>query len=199
MLRPTIAATVPDAARPDDVRRNVELKASDPSPARTLEICRALGAADHGELWQRDTYFRVLTGGLKLREQRPGAPHLIQFERPDVPEERESRYRLVDVTDGEAMRAALSAALGVRVTVAKRRRLLIWRDVRIHVDEVDGLGTFVELEAVAPAGSDLARERRLVAELRRALAITDDRLVPHGYADLLLVSRRARETSAGGA
>jgi adenylate cyclase class 2 len=167
-------------------RRNVELKARDADPARSLEICLTLGAEDRGELWQRDTYFQVAHGGLKLREQTPGAPHLIQFARADEPQARESRYRIVEVAgDAETLVAALDAALGVRGVVEKRRRLLLWRDVRIHLDVVERLGTFVELEAVAPPASDLTVEHARVAELREALGIVDERLVERGYAALL--------------
>jgi adenylate cyclase class 2 len=166
-------------------RRNVELKARDADHVRSLAICRKLGAEDHGELWQRDTYFAVPHGGLKLREQRPGRPHLIQFERADQAQERESRYRIIEVDDAGTLVAALDDALGVRGAVEKSRRLFLWRDVRIHLDTVERLGTFVELEAVAPPHSDLVLEHERVAVLREALAITDDRLVPLGYAALL--------------
>jgi len=74
-------------------RRNIELKAHDPDPVHSLEVCRTLGAGDHDEIWQRDTYFQVANGGLKLREERPGRPHLIQFQRANEPQQRESRYR----------------------------------------------------------------------------------------------------------
>jgi adenylate cyclase class 2 len=168
-----------------DVRRNIELKARDATPERSLEICRELGAEDRGELWQRDTYFTVNHGGLKLREQRPGTPHLIQFERADEPQERESRYRVIAVDDAAELSAALGASLGIRGVVTKRRRLYLWRDVRIHLDNVEGLGMFIELEAVAPPASDLTHEHHLIAELRDAFDITDDRLVAHGYADQL--------------
>ncbi len=167
-------------------RRNIELKARDPTPDASLEVCRSLGAEDHGEIVQRDTYFEVATGGLKLREERPGRPHLIQFERTNEPQQRESRYRTIEVDDGAVLCAALAAAIGIRGVVAKRRRLLLWRNVRIHLDCVEQLGSFVELEAVAPPDSDLTHEHGLVAELRVALAITDDRLVELGYAEQLL-------------
>jgi adenylate cyclase, class 2 len=166
-------------------RRNIELKATDQSPIRSLEVCRALGAVDHGEIWQRDDYFEVAHGGLKLREERPGRTHLIQFERASEPQQRESRYRIVEVDDGAVLRAALASAVGVRATIVKRRHLFLWRNVRIHLDNVEQLGAFIELEAVAPPNSDLANEHQLVAELRGALAITDDRLVALGYAEQL--------------
>ncbi len=149
-------------------------------------MCEALGAEDRGEIWQRDTYFEVRRGGLKLREERPGGPHLIQFERAREARQRESRYRIIEVDDASVLREALMAALGTRGEVVKRRRLFLWQGVRIHLDEVEGLGRFVELEAVAPADSDLVNEHRLVVELRTALEITDERLVALGYAEQLL-------------
>lgn len=165
--------------------RNVELKASDPDPGHSLEICSALDAEDNGVLWQRDTYFNVRVGGLKFREQEPGHPHLIQFERADEPQQRESRYRIVEIHDAQTLLAALSAAIGTTVVVTKRRHLFLWGDVRIHLDEVEGLGSFIELEAVARRESDLEHEHRLVEQLRDAFSITHDRLVAIGYADQL--------------
>ena len=166
-----------------DFHRNIELKARDPDPARSLRVCGELGAEDHGELWQRDTYFVVPQGKLKLREQQPGSPHLIQYDRADQPQQRVSRYRVAVVDHPAAVKAVLDAALGVRVVVEKRRRLFLFGSVRIHLDDVDGLGRFLEFEAVAPPDSDLAEERRLVAELRATFAITDCLLVATGYAD----------------
>ena len=166
-------------------RQNVELKATDRDPTGSLAACRRLGAEDHGELRQRDTYFRVPNGRLKVREQRPGGAQLIQYARADQAQERESRYRIVEVDDPAALIEALGAALGVAVIVTKHRHLFLWQGVRIHLDEVDGLGHFVELEAVADPASDLSREHRLVDELRSALGITDARLVARGYADQL--------------
>jgi homotetrameric cytidine deaminase len=87
------------------------------------------------------------------------------------------------VPDPDGLRAALAETDGVDVVVAKRRRLLLWETVRIHLDEVDGLGSFVELEAVAEPDSDLTREQRQVAQLREALRIGDDALREGSYAD----------------
>jgi adenylate cyclase class 2 len=168
-----------------DPRRNVELKARDPDPAWSLGVCRALGAEDHGTVRQRDTYFNVAGGALKLREESPGATQLIQYERAERAQPRESRHRSVEIPDGPGLCAILQAALGLGGVVAKRRRLHLWHGVRIHLDEVDGLGSFIELEAVAAPASDLTREHALVEELREALAITDDRLVSRGYAALI--------------
>ncbi len=158
-----------------------------------MQVFRELGADDKGVIWQRDTYFDVSVGGLKLREERPGRPHLIQFERPDEPHQRESRYRIVEVDDGCGLRSALAQSVGVSVTVTKRRHLFLWGSVRIHLDQVEQIGTFIEIEAVAPPQSDLALEHELVAELRAALGIADDRLVAEGYATLLPHDAQAPE------
>jgi homotetrameric cytidine deaminase len=165
-------------------RRNVELKALDPDPARSLAICRELGAEDRGVLRQRDTYFRARVGRLKLREEEPGGAVLIQYDRPDAAAARESRYRLVPVEDPVALRESLAAALGTLVVVDKERHLLLWEGVRIHLDAVAGLGSFVELEGVAGADSDLAAERERVEHLRAALGI--DEVLPDSYSDRLL-------------
>jgi predicted adenylyl cyclase CyaB len=164
-------------------RRNVELKAVDPDPDRSLAVCRAIGAADHDVIRQRDTYFDVRRGALKLREETPGRPHLIHYERAAEPRARQSSYRIVAVADPDGLREALAAAFGVRCVVEKQRHLFVWRDVRIHLDDVDGLGRFIELEAVAPADSDLTAEHELVAELRRAFGLADEHLRGQGYAE----------------
>jgi predicted adenylyl cyclase CyaB len=165
--------------------RNVELKARDPDPARSLQAALELGAEDHGWLGQLDTYFKVSTGRLKLREQEETA-QLIYYERADVAVERVSTYIIVSVEEPEALKEALAAALGVLVAVEKSRRLLLWHEVRIHLDDVPGLGSFIELEAVATPDSDLTVEYRHVEELRTALAITDAQILATGYSDELL-------------
>jgi homotetrameric cytidine deaminase len=165
-------------------RRNVELKALDPDPVRSLAACRELGAEDRGVLRQRDTYFRTRSGRLKLREEEPGGATLIQYDRPDEASARESRYRLTRVDDPRVLRASLDAALGTLVVVEKERHLLLWEGVRIHLDTVAGLGAFVELEGVAPPDSDLSAEREKVARLQQALGITE--VLTDSYADRLL-------------
>jgi homotetrameric cytidine deaminase len=165
-------------------RRNVELKARDADPEATLRRALELGASDEGVLRQRDTYFGRARGRLKLREQEPGGAQLIAYQRPDDPQARTSAYRIAEVADTDALREALDAALGTHVVVDKRRHLLLYENVRIHLDEVDGLGAFVELEGVAAPDSDLAREHELVERLRGQLGLGE--AVPVSYSDLLL-------------
>ncbi len=164
-------------------QRNLEIKAGDADPRRSLERALALGAEDRGEIAQRDTYFAGASGRLKLREQTPGEAELIQYRRADAKGTSTSEYRIVPVAEADSLREALDAALGTLVVVDKRRRLLLWEGVRIHLDAVEGLGSFVELEALAEAGGDLEAK---VDRLRAELEIGEDSLVAESYSDLLL-------------
>jgi homotetrameric cytidine deaminase len=169
-------------------RRNIELKASDPDPERSLAVVLGLGARDRGILHQRDTYFRVNSGRLKLREEEPGGATLVQYDRVDADEARESSYRLVPVDDAPELCAALEASLGTLAVVEKERHLLLWQSVRIHLDNVKDLGNFVELEGVATADSDLADELDRVTRLTEALEIAPERVLRNSYSDQVVGS-----------
>jgi adenylate cyclase, class 2 len=174
-----------DAVMTHSPARNVELKARDRHRARSLAICTDIGAEPQGVLRQRDTYFEARHRRLKLREEEGGRGQLIAYERSDQVEERESRYRIVEVDGAEELKAALSSTLGVRAVVAKERLLFLWEGVRIHLDRVDGLGDFIEFEAVADTGSDLSHEEAQVVSLRRAFAIDAADLVAGSYCDMV--------------
>jgi len=171
-------------------QRNLEVKAVDPDPQATFAAALELGAHDHGVLRQRDTYFHAVQGRLKLREAPPQPAELIAYARAELAGPKVSHYRVVAVADHLALVDALAESLGVRVVVEKVRRLLLWGNVRIHLDCVADLGDFVEIEAVAASPGGLEVQRDRVEELRTALGISDERLVPVGYADLL--TRRGR-------
>jgi predicted adenylyl cyclase CyaB len=167
-------------------RRNIELKARNADPARSLAVCAALGAEDRGVLEQRDTYFHATRGRLKLREEMGSTAHLIAYERADLLDRRESMYRIVEVEDAAELRLALAETLGVKVVVSKRRRLFIWRDVRIHLDEVQDLGDFLEFEAIVTPDRELAAAESLVEDLRGKFCIAAADLVAGSYSDLAL-------------
>jgi homotetrameric cytidine deaminase len=179
---------------------NVEIKARDPDPAATTARCRALGASDEGVLEQRDTYFAGRRGRLKLREEAGTGAELIAYRRPDASEPAESAFIRAGVGDPRVLAEALDAALGTTVVVVKRRRLFVWENVRIHLDEVDGLGAFIELEAlVGPGLNDRAEAARKVDRLRAELQIAEDALVAVGYSDLLLDGAETLLRAADGA
>ncbi len=180
---------------------NVELKARRTDLEATAARCLALGAEDKGWLAQRDTYFAARRGRLKFRDQGADGSHLIAYGRPDQFEPTESTYVLAPVSAVEPMTEALDYALGPpTLVVSKRRRLLMWNGVRIHLDEVEDLGTFIEFEAVVESGAGaeaIADAHDKVARLRRELAVEDDELVAGGYADLLMDAPQVLLRAAG--
>ena len=147
--------------------RNIEIKARDADPARTLELALGLGATDKGVISQRDTYFAGARGRLKLREQEPGEDELIEYRRADEAGARTSSYRRVPVGPAAGLREALDEALGTLVVVAKRRRLLLLDNVRIHLDRVDGL---TQPESAEVLGISERTVRRMLTRLDARLA-----------------------------
>jgi predicted adenylyl cyclase CyaB len=168
----------------DALSRNLEWKARYVDLATGQEAVRHLGADHHGREVQTDTFFHVPAGRFKLREIDGEGAHLIWYDRPDREGARLSRYYLVPVVDAARMKAALSAAMGIRGVVRKDRVIYLWRNVRIHFDEVAGLGAFVEAEAVLADGDEISAPDRL-AELVRVLAIPPANFIAGAYADLL--------------
>jgi len=166
-------------------RRNIELKARCADLAAAEEAARRLGAKRAGVLRQIDTYFHAPLGRLKLRQTEGGRAELIAYERPNDPAARGSDYHLAPTDGADALLRALTAALGVRGEVRKVRTLYLWHNVRIHLDEVAGLGSFLEFEAVLSAADDEATGFARVADLRRALGVGDSDLIAGSYSDLL--------------
>ena len=164
---------------------NIEFKARCDNLEKVRALLEADGARFVGEDHQVDTYFRVPKGRLKLR-QGTIEQALIYYERPDQPGPKASDVHLAPVAGGEALRMLLAAALGIRVVVDKRRAIYVADNVKIHLDRVEGLGTFVEVEAIDQRGD---RDRaRLEAQCRHYLerfAIAEADLVDASYSDLL--------------
>ena len=175
----------------DSPRRNIELKARLADPAAALRIAEGLATSDLGTMRQVDTYFHCASGRLKLRERDGRAAELIAYQRGDQPQPKASDYRLVPVPDAAALQAALAAALGVRAVVSKQRRVLLWNNVRIHLDEVQLLGSFLEFEAVLADDMDDRRGHAQLAELSARFGIEPRDLESRSYVDLLESARRS--------
>jgi predicted adenylyl cyclase CyaB len=165
-------------------RRNIEVKArcSDLDAVRARAV--RLGAIDSGVIRQRDTFFGASRARLKLRESAEGPAELISYLRPDVSAARGSDYVIAPVGRPAEVREALEHALGIVCTVTKTRQLFLLRATRIHLDEVEGLGSFVELETVVDGQSDAEAHAEL-ASIATALALEESAFVAVPYADLL--------------
>lgn len=166
-------------------RSNVELKARLAGLDAARQIARQLPARDAGLLDQIDTYFCARRGRLKLRVINQESAELIWYFRPDCEDAATSRYTLVPVPKWDLMRDTLAGALGVDCQVKKRRELFLWENVRIHLDQVDGLGSFLEFEAVMSVGGEERQEQEKVQFLRQQFHISDADLVAVSYSDLI--------------
>lgn len=167
------------------MKRNVEIKAATANLAAIDEKVATLADEGPTVLEQQDVFFHCPCGRLKLRRL-PGRAELIAYERPDAAGPKESRYVVHCTDDPDGLQNALSLALGIRGVVRKHRTLYLVGPTRVHLDRVEGLGDFVELEVVLAEGLDVddgfVTARRLMAEL----GISEDQLVEKAYIDLLL-------------
>jgi predicted adenylyl cyclase CyaB len=144
----------------------------------------ALGYERRAILNQRDTFFRVANGKLKLREEN-GSAVLIFYRRSESGPLMVSDYQIVPVADPARMLRILDDALGTIAIVDKVRILMTRDNVRLHLDRVAKLGEFGEIEAVIADGDDPERSRAAVDELLTALGITPADLVDVSYFELL--------------
>jgi adenylate cyclase class IV len=164
---------------------NIEIKARVADPARLMNRALALATEPPRTIRQRDTFFNVPDGRLKTREFADGTGELIFYRRPDAAGPKASDYAISPSPDAAGLRRILDAALGERGEVRKRRILLMAGRTRIHLDEVEGLGSFLELEVVLAEGEDPARGQAEAADLMERLGVAPNDLVGGAYIDLL--------------
>jgi adenylate cyclase class IV len=126
-------------------RRNIEVKCRCTDLVAVRERAEALGATDAGVLHQDDTFFDAPQARLKLRDFGDGAAELISYRRADTVQARASDFFVCPIADPSRLRATLAHALPTTGSVRKRRHLFFYRHTRIHLDDVEGLGAFVEL------------------------------------------------------
>lgn len=164
--------------------RNLEAKfeLADLDAARAAAL--ALGYAVAARFTQRDTFFAAARGKLKLREQAPDA-WLIHYQRDADDALMLSRYEIVPVAQPAGTREMLARALGVVAEVRKHRTLLLRRNVRFHLDRVEGLGSFGEIEAALAEGQSADAARADVDELLAALRVRAGQLIDVSYFELI--------------
>lgn len=140
----------------------------------------------HGEMiCQDDTFFNTDQGRLKLRVLAPDRGQLVYYERADASGPKASRYAIAETPEPDTLKGVLATALGVRGVVRKERLLYLVGQTRVHLDRVEGLGTFMELEVVLEEGQSAAQGEAIAVGLMEALGIERDDLVEGAYVDLL--------------
>jgi predicted adenylyl cyclase CyaB len=164
---------------------NVEIKARVASPESLLARAAELADGPGEIIKQRDTFFVVPQGRLKLREFGDGTGELIRYSRPDATGPKVSDYAIFRTGDPQGLCTVLEGALGMLGVVSKTRTLFLKGRTRIHIDEVAQLGWFMELEVVLKEGESAAAGEKEAWALMEDLGIARSDLVEGAYLDLL--------------
>lgn len=174
---------------------NVEYKAELRAPGIARATCRAIGAARVAVLRQTDTYFRVPNGRLKRRECEGERTEWIFYERSNEAKPRLSSFTIY--SEEHARTRFGTNPLPELVVVRKTRELHLLDNVRIHLDQVEGLGTFFELEAMVSPEFPVPRCHAAVDRIRATFAQVLGEPLSGSYADLMLVERDPADSRPG--
>jgi adenylate cyclase class 2 len=164
---------------------NIEIKASCSNPDEVRSLLISLGAVSHGTDYQKDTYFNVPTGKLKLREGNI-ENSLIFYLRPEESGPKRSEVFMETLSLNNGLAEVLSKALGVHCIVEKQREIYFIDNVKFHIDSVENLGHFIEIEAIS-AGHTLA-QNHIQAQCEfyiQTLHIKPEHFLTQGYAELI--------------
>lgn len=165
--------------------RNIEIKARARDWAALHAAAKRLASEPPQRIAQVDTFFLTPRGRLKLREFSRESGELIYYERPDTHQAKTSHYQIVPTHEPQALGALLAAVLGVRGVVRKERWLYLAGQTRIHLDRVEGLGEFLELEVVLTETQTIDDGRQIAWTTQRQLGVDDRDLLDRAYIDLL--------------
>jgi predicted adenylyl cyclase CyaB len=165
--------------------RNIEIKVRVESIEALESVVATLATEGPTLIHQDDTFFRCETGRLKLRAFSADEGELIYYRRPDVSGPRASFYLRSPTSAPDTLRESLTLAYGQAGRVRKRRTLYLVGRTRIHLDRVEGLGTFLELEVVL--GDEESAEQGVAEaqEWMRRLAVMPQQLIDRAYVDLM--------------
>jgi len=170
------------------VARNIEIKARIADASQCRERIATLVSQPPQVLHQKDTFFAVSRGRLKMRQFSDHSGELIFYERSNQVGPKESTYSIVRCNAPEELAALLKQALGIRGIVEKRREVSLAGRSRLHLDEVHGLGSFLEIEVVMQDDEATSVGEQEAHNLLKALEIPLSALVECAYIDLLEVA-----------
>lgn len=173
--------------------RNIEIKASVVDVAAIRTRVAALATSPVEFIEQQDTFFVVDRGRLKVRAFADGSGELIAYARPDQAGPKPSTYRRSPCANAADLVETLAAAVPIRAVVRKRRELWMVGRTRVHLDEVERLGTFVELEVVLTDDEPAEVGEREAHALLHSLGIATSALVAVAYVDLLAERTRPHQ------
>ncbi len=165
--------------------RNVEIKAGVADGDRIRAVAEEIADSGPELIEQDDTFFNCVKGRLKLRKLDESHGELIHYSRPDACDPTACDYAIFRTSEPEMLCEMLGEALGVRGEVRKRRTLYMCGQTRIHLDEVEGLGEFVELEVVLTDEQSIADGTAIAASLMEKLGISEEDLLDVAYVDMI--------------
>ena len=164
---------------------NIEIKARARDFGGLRSRAEALTDTPVQVIAQQDTFFSVPQGRLKLRERQPDPAQLIYYVRPDQGGPKRSDYQIFETRDAENLKLTLTRALGVRGVVRKTRYLYLIGQTRVHLDDVQGLGQFMELEVVLRPDQPDSDGQAIAEDLMSKLGVDRSDLLEGAYMDLL--------------
>jgi predicted adenylyl cyclase CyaB len=167
---------------------NVEIKARLHDRAKVEAAVASRSDSGPELIQQKDVFFRTEGARLKLRIFNSDCGELIRYERPNAADPRCSRYLIARTNDPEPLLEILTQTLGQIGVVQKTRTLYLIGQTRIHLDQVDHLGDFLELEVVLRPGQSEQEGRRIAEELLWVLQVDRTDLIAEAYIDLLAKS-----------
>ena len=165
---------------------NVEIKArlSDINIQRNIAL--QLSESEPVLIQQEDVFFKTNKGRLKLRFFNERSGELISYDRTDKRGPKTSEYYIFKTDNPLELNAVLEHNMGILQKVKKRRELFIAGRTRIHIDQVDLLGDFLELEVVLNEGDSFEDGEKIANELMAKLQIPSNSLIDKAYVDLLI-------------
>ncbi len=164
--------------------QNIEIKAHATDWDHQLATARAIGDSE-SLLIQEDIFFACNNGRLKLRIIEGDHAELIHYHRPNRSGPKTSDYALLPVTDPQGIRHILATAYGEVGVIRKRRTLVMVGQTRVHFDEVESLGKFIELEVVLGERDTHKFGEAEANRLIKALSIHETDLIPDAYVDIV--------------
>jgi adenylate cyclase, class 2 len=172
------------------MKKNFEIKIKLPDPGKTKKLVRLLckGKSPQKQTQtQEDIYYRVNNGRLKLRIIGGKKGNLIHYFRSNKTGKRVSNYVISETNTPKELNTILSSLYGILITVKKKREITILDNVRIHIDNVIGLGNYLEIEIIF---NSIREARKRMEQLINSLELNEEKFINVSYSDLLLNKKK---------
>ena len=164
--------------------KNIEIKAKCKELKKIEDILSSIDTDFVNEVFQRDTYFKVPLGMLKLRESDDEGNSLIWYKRRRKSSPKFSEYYICQTEHHKEIKKLLEEALGIKIIIEKFRKIYLYENVRIHLDKVKKLGSFIELEAVISEKDNEKKSRKNINLLIEKLNIKKEELIKSSYSEM---------------